>query len=48
MIIEHQKPLFMATNNDNVKKNAYFIYRLTLGDMILSKTTSTLELYNYQ
>ena len=33
----------MATNNDNVRKNAYYIYRLTLGDMILSKSNSTLD-----
>ena len=33
----------MATNNDNVRKNAYYIYRLTLGDMILSKSNTTLD-----
>ena len=35
----------MVTNNENVQKNAYFIYRLTLGDKILSKDKSapTLE-----
>ena len=34
----------MASNNENVQKGAYFIYRLTLGEKILSKEYSkTLE-----
>jgi len=33
----------MVTNNENIQKDAYFIYRLTLGDKILSKSDSTLD-----